>query len=615
MYISDINKLQSFVSMMHLRMLICYILTLTSVAASAGIGTDSAGFEFKTDSLKRRLQEFTLNDSLRVKVLLELAYWYNTFEVSQSLKYLTEAEVITKQINAPFYTAKLHFTYGNSYLKTASFQQALFHFLQALHIYEQLKKQDNVARCLYNIGVIYVSLNKPLQAEKYFSQALDIKLKNGLLDEIGIAYTGIGYIAEVKKDYPKALYYYNKTLTNGIQNKNQLIILLAYTDIGNVYLHQNNLKMAKKHLILGYTLASKLKNVEQICINCLSLGDAYLEEKNLIQAEYYYTQSLIHSQKAGLRSKEKDSYKSLSELYSKLKQYDKAYTNRIKYENLNDSILNQETYKQVNDLQTSNEIEKQYAEINLLNKDKELAKANAEKEAFFRYILIGACTLVLTVAFFLLRNIRLKQRLNKTLKTQNERLVEENAVAKYEVLKSRVDPHFLFNSLSTLSSVVQTDKNKAIEFIEHFSTLYRNILETIDVAVVNLNDEMNIINNYLYLQKVRFGNKLHIHFNVEHSEKYYIPSFALQMVLENAIKHNIISTNKNLTIHISISGDSLIVQNNLQRKRYGVPSMGIGQQNLKERYKMFGDIQPSFTETETHYMALLPLFHTQPHII
>src|SRR6478735_3472826 len=111
---------------MPLRKLICCILMFISVTASARIEIDSTGFEFKTDSLKKRLQEFTQNDSSRVKVLLDLAYWYNTFEVSQSLKYLAEAEKITEQINTPYYTAKLHFTYGNSYLKTANYQKALF---------------------------------------------------------------------------------------------------------------------------------------------------------------------------------------------------------------------------------------------------------------------------------------------------------------------------------------------------------------------------------------------------------------------------------------------------------------------------------------------------------
>jgi tetratricopeptide (TPR) repeat protein len=568
-------------------------------------------FEFKTDSLKKKLASFTENDTNRVQILLDLAYWYNTFEVQQSLVYIGEAEQIARQLNHIPSIARVHFTYGNSYLKKASYQQALFHFLQALHIYEQLKRKDNIARSLYNIGVIYVSLNKPNLAEKYFTQALDIKLKSGLLDEIGIAYTGVGYIAEVQKNYPKALYYYNKTLTNGIANKNQLIILLAYTDIGGIYLKQNNLVMAKKNLTMGLNMSLESKNLEQICINCLYLGDTYLKENNMAKAEYYYKRALLYAQKAGMRSMEKDAYKSLSELYYKLKQNDKAYQNRLRYEALNDSALNQETYKQVNDLQASYEIEKRNAQINLLNKEKELAAANASKDELFRNILITVCILVLIIAFILLRNVRLKQRLNRTLTNQNEQLEEENILAKYEVLKSRVNPHFLFNSLTTLTSIIDSDKQKAIEFIEHFSELYRQILESGEANIVSLTQEIKISLNYIYLQQVRFGDKLKITITISDEKNYALPSFVIQMMIENAIKHNIISGAKNLLITITQQENMLIIENNLQPKVNEVPSTKIGQQNIIDRYKRYSKVLPTFEQTPTHYRVTLPLLNPQ----
>lgn len=591
---------------------ICCLLLLTVTTVSAQVRRDStSGFEFKTDSLKLRLQENTQNDSNRVKTLLELAYWYNTFDLTESITYLTEAEKIAQQVNSPWLTARVHFTYGNSYLNKASYQEALFHFLQALHIYEQLKRNDNIARCLYNIGVIYISLNKPDLAENYFSQALNIKLKHGLLNEIGIAYTGIGYIAELKKDYPKALYYYKKTLANGIENKDQHMIQIAYSDIGAIYSLQNNTGMAKKYLGLALNMSYEAKNIEQICINCLALGDAYAKENNLAKAEQYYIQAVSQAQKAGLRSKEKDAYKALSELYHKLKDDKKAYFNRLRYEALNDSALNQETYKQVNELQAAYEIEKRNNEINLLNKDKELAQANASKDLLFRNILITVCILVLVIAFILLRNVRLKQRLNKTLKTENKQLEEENILAKYEVLKSRVNPHFLFNSLNTLTSIIEIDKEKAIEFIEHFSELFRQILESGEIDFISLGEEIQISQNYIYLQKVRFGNKLHIEFNVKDQNRYTLPSFAIQMMIENAIKHNIISGARNLFITISQHDNFLVIENTLQPKTVPEPSTKIGQQNIIGRYKRYSKVLPVFEQTATQYKVTLPLLNLQ----
>jgi tetratricopeptide (TPR) repeat protein len=586
-----------------------FFFLLTLAIPFTGEAQRDNSFESKTDSLKKCLEEYTQSDSLRAKTLIELAFWYNTFDISQSLDYLGEAEKIAQQINVPVVTARLHFTYGNSYLNKANYKQALFHFLQALHIYEQIKKPDNEARCLYNIGVIYIFLNKPNLAEKYFAQALDIKLKQDLLDEIGIAYTGVGYIAELKKDYTKALYYYNKTLTNGLENNNLRIIQIAYSDIGGIYLLQNDIGMAKRYLSLALKMSYEAKNIEQACINCLALGDAYLKENNFKEAESYYVQALSQAQKAGLRSKEKDAYKSLSELYHKLKQDDKAYFNRLRYEALNDSALNQETYKQVNDLQATYEIEKRNAQIVLLNKEKELAGANASKDILYRYILIVACILTLVFVFILWRNIRLKQRLNKTLINENSQLEAENITAKYEVLKSRVNPHFLFNSLNTLTSIIEFDKQKAIEFIEHFSELFRQILESGEISFITLNEEMKITQNYIYLQKVRFGSKVHFEFNLTNEQDYIVPSFAIQMMIENAIKHNIISSSKNLYITVTQHPNHLTIENNLQPRLHNVHSTNTGQQNIIGRYKHFSKTVPTFEQTETVYKVTLPLIH------
>jgi tetratricopeptide (TPR) repeat protein len=584
-------------------------LLVSLVIPFCGLAQTKSTFEFKTDSLKARLKEYEQNDSLKIKVLLDLAYWNNTFDIAQSLNYLAEAEKIARQINIPIFTARVYFTYGNSYLNRAEYRQALFHFLQALHIYEQIQKKDNIARCLYNIGVIYISLNKTNLAEKYFTQALDIKLKSGLLDEVGIAYAGVGYIAELNKDYPKALYYYNKTLTNGVENKNKHIIQIAYSDIGGVYLAQKNISKAKRYLSLSLKMSYEAKNIEQICINCISLGGAYLEENNLPKAEYYFKEALSYAQKSGLRNREKQAYQSLSEVYHKLKKDEKAYLYRLRYEALNDSALNQETYKQVNDLQASYEIEKRNAQINLLNKEKELAEANASKDELYRFILIIACILTLVFVFILWRNIRLKQRLNRTLINENSQLEAENITAKYEVLKSRVNPHFLFNSLNTLTSIIEFDKQKAIEFIEHFSELFRQILESGEISFITLNEEMKITQNYIYLQKVRFGSKVHFEFNLTNEQDYIVPSFAIQMMIENAIKHNIISSSKNLYITVTQHPDYLTIENNLQPRLHNVHSTNVGQQNIIGRYKHFSNAIPTFEQTETHYKVTIPLIH------
>lgn len=586
---------------------ICIILYTISVHAQQKQNT---GFEFETDSLVKFLTHHHTIDTNRANALIELAVLQSTFNINQSLAYIAEAKSVAQQLNSPAYIARVNFTYGNIYRIKANYKESLFYYFQALHAYEQLHKVENTARCLYNIGVVYSYLNKYPLAEKYFNQALEIKIKNNSINEIGIIYTGLGYLAETEKNYKKALYYYKKTLANGIEIKNAHMIQIAYSDMASIYLEQQNTTLAKEYLKLALEITRDAHNIEQTSINYLYLGNAYAKENNLVKAEECYLKSEEYARSIGLRDMQKQCFKALSDIYHRQHKDDMAYAFRLKYETLNDSILNDETYKQVNDIQTAYEIEKKNSEINLLNKDKELASVNASKNELLRNILIAICFLILVIAIVLLRNVRLKQRLNKTLKNQNKQLEEENIFAKYEVLKSRVNPHFLFNSLNTLTSIIATDKQKAIEFIEHFSELYRKILESGEIGFITLEEEIKISQNYIYLQQVRFGNKLHIEFKTTDTKNYTVPSFAIQMMIENAIKHNIISTAKNLLITITQHPDFLIIENNLQPKGGNTPSTKIGQQNIMDRYKPFSNIIPVFEMNDTHYKVTLPLIYT-----
>lgn len=243
----------------------------------------------------------------------------------------------------------------------------------------------------------------------------------------------------------------------------------------------------------------------------------------------------------------------------------------------------------------------------MLNKDKEIFKVNSQKQILLRNILILFSFFVLVFLFVLWRNVKLKKQLNRKLLKENYYLHKANLQAQYEVLISKIDPHFLFNSLSTLSSLIVTNKNKAVEFVEHFSVLYRNILNIGDDKILDLQEEMNITESYLYLQNVRFGNKLNIIINLPNIKHKKIPAFAVQMVVENAIKHNIISKSKPLKITIFIFENNLIIENNLQPKVISTFSMGIGQKNILDRYRLLSENVPKFILLENCYRVVLPI--------
>jgi LytS/YehU family sensor histidine kinase len=193
-------------------------------------------------------------------------------------------------------------------------------------------------------------------------------------------------------------------------------------------------------------------------------------------------------------------------------------------------------------------------------------------------------------------------------KIEKERLEKENIIVKYETLKNQVNPHFLFNSLNTLSSLVHTDPDKAVNFIDELARVYRYVLEKRHEQLVNLNDEIGFIESFLFLQKIRFGENLRTKVEVNREKRdLKLPPLALQIAVENCIKHNEISTANPLTINIKDVGDKICIRNNLQPRSEGEISTGTGIENLTERYRMLGEKCPQFRAENGYYVAEIPL--------
>ncbi|MFN4994365.1 MAG: sensor histidine kinase [Bacteroidota bacterium] len=190
---------------------------------------------------------------------------------------------------------------------------------------------------------------------------------------------------------------------------------------------------------------------------------------------------------------------------------------------------------------------------------------------------------------------------------EKEELKRTSLSAEFETLKSQINPHFLFNSLNTLTTLIEENPATATNFIHKLSDVYRYVLNQKEKETVTLGEELEFIQAYVYLNQIRFGNNLcvHIHVPAECRNKS-IATLSLQMLLENAIKHNVISAKHPLQINISANGSELHIRNNLQRKM-NVESNGIGLNNIITRYGYLTKSQVEITETEDYFMVILPL--------
>jgi len=190
-----------------------------------------------------------------------------------------------------------------------------------------------------------------------------------------------------------------------------------------------------------------------------------------------------------------------------------------------------------------------------------------------------------------------------------ERIKSQQLKSELSVLKNQLSPHFLFNSLNTLLILIKENENQALLFTEKLSQVYRHILQVKEKEIIKLKSELSFIEAYIFLMKIRFEKSIEININVDKkSLDYYVAPLTIQMLVENALKHNIASISKPLIVDIYVeNGRSLIVRNNLQPKKSGVNSTFTGLENIQLRYQMLSDCEVDIIETRDHFMVALPL--------
>lgn len=227
----------------------------------------------------------------------------------------------------------------------------------------------------------------------------------------------------------------------------------------------------------------------------------------------------------------------------------------------------------------------------------------------YRYTLIFAVLITIVISLILhSRQFMLNWR---KAELERAKFVKESTEARYENLKSQVNPHFLFNSLNALTNLVYEDQDKAVKFIKQLSEVYRYVLDTREREVVSLRDELTFLKSYLYLQEIRFGDKLRIHNNLNATDGQVAP-LALQMLIENAIKHNVISRDEPLDVFLFEEDGFLVVKNRIQKKQMsGEPSSGLGLENISRRYEFLTNQKVSWREENGSFIVRIPILKNE----
>ena len=224
------------------------------------------------------------------------------------------------------------------------------------------------------------------------------------------------------------------------------------------------------------------------------------------------------------------------------------------------------------------------------------------RQDFLRGMLIGTTVIVFNMMY---HGGKQKQVLEQQLAQLNQEITQ----SKYNSLKSQISPHFLFNSLNTLTSLMYQDRDLASDFVSRLASCYRYILDNRDQDVIGLDKELTFLDSFMFMMQVRHDDALEIKTDIQiNSASVLVPTLSLQMLVENALKHNQYSPEKKLHISVYTKGSQrLVVRNNLQERTDKESSTGLGLQNIKNRYKFYTQQEVVVEQRDGYFAVELPL--------
>jgi sensor histidine kinase YesM len=222
--------------------------------------------------------------------------------------------------------------------------------------------------------------------------------------------------------------------------------------------------------------------------------------------------------------------------------------------------------------------------------------------------------ILINLVFFMFLNSLQQNYENQHVVMELERIKNDNLSAQYELLKQQINPHFLFNSLSTLKSMVETGDKEAGDFIIKLSNFYRFTLESRKLDLIHVHEEIEILSAYLFLQKARFDNGFTFTNTLtKKTLDTLIPPFTLQLLVENCIKHNIVSLERPLHIKLYEENDLIVIENQIQLKTGDYNSLGVGLKNIGLRYSHFIEKPVDIVNDQKVFKIKLPLIYEFHH--
>lgn len=451
------------------------------------------------------------------------------------------------------------------YSYQGNYEESLSSYLRILKIYESIDEQYSSATTLNSIGIIYKNLEKYDLALESCNRALAMFKEIDAKIDIADCLHNIGNVYAEKEEYQKALDYYQESVAIDRELENKWGIAYQLETIGTVYTHLNRLDEALSYNLRALKIREEIGQKKEIAMSLNKAGFTLWKMGNYDEAIAYLSQGLATSRKIGSKPEIEQAYFNLAHAFAGKRQHEKAFEYYQLYVDIKDSIVNEASTKQINELQTQYETEKKEQEIALLTKEQEIQNAEIKYQRTLKNAFIGGIVLIFVTALIWIKGYRDKMKAKQLVAAKNEEirvssLQQQLSQLEMKALRAQMNPHFIFNCLSSINRMIMSkEAENATRYLTKFSKLIRLILENSESSTVPLANELEMLEIYIQLESERFKGKMEYTIAVDpeiDQEATRLPSMVIQPFIENAIWHGLMHKEDKGLIKISIKQEN-----------------------------------------------------------
>jgi tetratricopeptide (TPR) repeat protein len=553
---------------------------------SKGKGTASYGlsyyYQFKGDMkesekyILRSLAEYEEADFKRgVCVALNALSTYNRNDKEKAFEYINRAISIAEQAGYKSLLANLYNSLGNLYQDQTLFQQAIDIYFKALEIWEEVKDSAGLAIAYGSLGNMYYYQKDYDNAKKFYLKKIDLSKKANDFWELSKTYNNMSLLFNVRSKYDSSLYYLKESLDLCIGMNYPTGIAGSYSALGNTYFlaHENDsaLHYINKSIIISRNIGDR----RVLAKNYILQGKIYMRLKKPGSAMDYLMKGYLLAKEVNLAYETFDAANDISNLYLMRGDYKLAYQYYKEGQELLHKIQEEANIKKITQLSMQYEFDKKQRIMELETAREKQANEAALKQQ--RMYLKGA---VIFIIFLLLFGVLFIRQKNMQARLKTIELGQK-------LLRSQMNPHFIFNSLSAIQNfMLNNDTKSASHFLSRFASLMRQILINSREEYITIEKEENTLSNYLETQKLRFGRNFNYKIQIDKEidrEIMAIPPMMAQPFIENSIEHGLLPKQGEGTVMVRFILNGEYIELEVEDNGIGRKASMEGKQEEKEK--------------------------------